>query len=41
MFLESLFLYVWMECPKGVYNPEKRQGRTSAEKLENNFISVR
>lgn len=22
MFLESLFLYVWMECPVGIYNPQ-------------------
>ena len=36
MFLESLFLYVWMECPKGVYNPK----RGKAELLQRNWKSI-
>ncbi len=36
MFLESLFLYVWMECPKGVYNPKKGK----AELLQKNWKSI-
>ena len=36
MFLESLFLYVWMECPKGVYNPK----RGKAELLQRNWESI-
>ena len=36
MFLESLFLYVWMECPMGVYNPHTGK----ADLLERNWKSV-
>lgn len=36
MFLESLFLYVWMECPKGVYN----QKRGRAELLQKNWKTI-
>lgn len=36
MFLESLFLYVWMECPTGVYNPQTGK----ADLLERNWKSV-
>ena len=36
MFLESLFLYVWMECPKGVYNQKKGK----AELLQKNWKSI-
>lgn len=36
MFLESLFLYVWMECPVGVYNPQTGK----ADLLERNWKSV-
>ena len=36
MFLESLFLYVWMECPKGVYIPK----RGKAELLQRNWKSI-
>jgi type IV secretion system protein VirD4 len=36
MFLESLFLYVWLECPMGVYNPQTGK----ADLLERNWKSV-
>ncbi len=36
MFLESIFLYVWMECPKSVWNQETGEVR----KLEVNMKSV-
>ena len=36
MFLESLFLYVWMECSKGVYN----QRRGWAELLQKNWKTI-
>ncbi len=36
MFLESLFLYVWMECPVGVYNPQTGK----PELLDRNWKSL-
>ena len=36
MFLEGLFLYVWLECPMGVYNPQTGK----ADLLERNWKSV-
>lgn len=36
MFLESLFLYVWMGSPKGVYNPK----RGKVELLQKNWKSI-
>ncbi len=36
MFLESIFLYVWMECPKAVWN----QNTGEVRKLEVNMKSV-
>ena len=36
MFLESIFLYVWMECPKAVWNQDTGEVR----KLEVNMKSV-
>ena len=36
MFLESLFLYVWMECPKAYFNTEKGK----VELLQQNWKSI-